>query len=83
MLLYTAYAYIIKLSIHLFLWHITNGNCSPPYSGGSGSAKPQSALRVFVRFRSTTFCGCRSLLRKALLRNHKTSVTCNVRRKAG
>jgi hypothetical protein len=22
--------------------HITNGNCSPPCSGGSGSAKPQS-----------------------------------------
>jgi len=35
--------------------HITNGNCSPPCSGGLGSAKPQSALRAFVRFRSTTF----------------------------
>jgi len=28
-----------------------------------------------VRFRSTTFCGCWSLLRKALIRNRKTSVT--------
>jgi len=33
-------------------------------------------------FRSSTFCGCWSLLRKALLRNRKTSVTCYVMRNA-
>ena len=26
--------------------HITNGNCSPPFSGGSGSAKRQSGFAL-------------------------------------
>jgi len=57
--------------------HITNGNCFAA-SRRLGFRKTAVGLTPFVRFRSTTFCGCRSLLRKALLRNRKTSVTCNV-----
>jgi hypothetical protein len=35
--------------------HITNGNCSPPCSGGSGYEKPQSGLRPLCGFVSATF----------------------------
>jgi len=31
---------------------LTNGNCSPPCSGGSGSAKPQSGCRPLCGFAS-------------------------------
>jgi len=47
---------------------------SPPY-GGSGSTKTQSGYSPFVRFCSATFCQPWSLLRKALIRAGKTSVT--------
>jgi hypothetical protein len=46
--------------------HITNGNCSPPCSGGSGSAKPQSGLRPLYGF-APLHLGQGSLLRNALL----------------
>jgi hypothetical protein len=37
--------------------------------------KTAVGLTPFVRFFSATFCGCWSLLRKALIRNRKTSYT--------
>jgi len=34
----------------MLLLRLTNGNCSPPCSGGSGSAKPCSGLRPLHGF---------------------------------
>jgi len=53
--------------------HITIGNCSPPYSGGSGSAKPCSGLRPLHGFAPPHFASpC--LAAQALIRAGKTSV---------
>jgi hypothetical protein len=45
---------------------LTNGNCSPPCSGGSGYEKPQSGLRPLCGF-SPPHLGQGSMLRIALL----------------
>jgi len=52
---------------------LTNGNCSPPCSGGSGSVR-LGRLKAPTPH-STTFCQPWSLLRKALIRAGKTSYT--------
>jgi len=61
---------------------ITYGNCFAAFRR-LGFRKTAVGLTPFVRFYSTTFCGCWPLLCKALLRNRKTSVTCNVMCKFG
>ena len=43
--------------------------------GRLGLRKNPVGLTPLVGFFSATFCGCRSLLRKALIRNRKTSYT--------
>jgi len=53
---------------------ITNGNCSPPCSGGSGSRKQQSGLRPLCCFLPPHFASP-GLAAQALIRAGKTSVT--------
>jgi len=54
--------------------HITNGNCSPPFSGGSGSAKHRSGYRPLRYFAPPHFASP-GLAAQALIRAGKTSVT--------
>jgi len=53
---------------------ITNGNCSPPFAGSSGSTKPQSGLRPWYGFAPPHFASP-DLAAQALIRAGKTSVT--------
>ena len=50
----------------MVLRRITNGNCSPPCSGGSGSAKPQSGFALCAVL-PPPHLGQGSMLRIALL----------------
>jgi len=51
---------------------LTNGICSPPCSGGSGSAKHRSGLRPLRYFAPPHFAVA-GLASQALIRNRKTS----------
>jgi len=51
---------------------LTNGICSPPCSGGSGSSKPQSAQAPLWGFAPPHFAVA-GLAPQALIRNRKTS----------
>jgi len=53
---------------------LTNGNCSPPCLGGSGSAKHRSGNRPLRYFAPPHFASP-GLASQALIRSGKTSVT--------
>jgi len=54
--------------------HITIGNCSPPWSGGSGSAKHRSGFALCGCFAPPHFCCCWNASR-SFIATAKTSVT--------